>query len=382
MALLVPAPVGPGDVAGPLGRGVLRGHGAGPGRRSHDEPGRIDVRGEGQARPVGRPGDLADALVRPGPDAPRRAARDGHEVQGGGRVVVGRVGPDEGHGPAVGADPRPRIADRAAGQDPRPRHGPARRPAGWRRDGRGSGCRGSSGGPRPPRRPSGARSSSSTTTIERMSAGVIGGALRRLGMGGRIAAALRFGHAHPADRDRPPAPRSGGRRRARRRHARRRPRVDAHQPRPAVPAEPRGRRRRPRRPSARAAPCRPRSRSTTGRCSSVWKPSALEALATAPAGSVRKAARPSLAVALAEGGWAATTVSATMIAAHAAGIRVFATGGIGGVHRGAVAGHVRHLVRPPGAGPDARWPSCAPDPRPSWTCRPRSSTWRRRACRC
>ena len=63
---------------------------------------------------------------------------------------------------------------------------------------------------------------------------------------------------------------------------------------------------------------------------------ALEALVTAPAGSVRKAARPSLAVALAEGGWAATTVSATMIAAHAAGIRVFATGGIGGVHRGAL----------------------------------------------
>ncbi len=63
---------------------------------------------------------------------------------------------------------------------------------------------------------------------------------------------------------------------------------------------------------------------------------ALEALATAPAGSVRKAARPSLAIALAEGGWAATTVSATMIAAHAAGIQVFATGGIGGVHRGAL----------------------------------------------
>ncbi len=62
---------------------------------------------------------------------------------------------------------------------------------------------------------------------------------------------------------------------------------------------------------------------------------ALLALATAPGGSVRKAARPSLAVALASGGWAATTVSATMIAAHAAGIRVFATGGIGGVHRGA-----------------------------------------------
>jgi pseudouridine-5'-phosphate glycosidase len=65
---------------------------------------------------------------------------------------------------------------------------------------------------------------------------------------------------------------------------------------------------------------------------------ALEGLATAPEGSVRKAARPTLAVALADGGWAATTVSATMIAAHAAGIRVFATGGIGGVHRGALAG--------------------------------------------
>lgn len=62
---------------------------------------------------------------------------------------------------------------------------------------------------------------------------------------------------------------------------------------------------------------------------------ALVALATAPGGSVRKAARPSLAAALAGGGWAATTVSATMIAAAAAGIRVFATGGIGGVHRGA-----------------------------------------------
>jgi pseudouridine-5'-phosphate glycosidase len=63
---------------------------------------------------------------------------------------------------------------------------------------------------------------------------------------------------------------------------------------------------------------------------------ALVALATAPVGSVRKAARPSLAMAIHEGGWAATTVSATMIAAHAAGIRVFATGGIGGVHRGAL----------------------------------------------
>ncbi len=62
----------------------------------------------------------------------------------------------------------------------------------------------------------------------------------------------------------------------------------------------------------------------------------LMALATAPAGSVRKAARPSLGPALLSTDWAATTVSATMIAAHAAGITVFATGGIGGVHRGAL----------------------------------------------
>jgi pseudouridine-5'-phosphate glycosidase len=61
----------------------------------------------------------------------------------------------------------------------------------------------------------------------------------------------------------------------------------------------------------------------------------LEELAKAPAGSVVKAARPNLAAALSVPGWAATTVSATMIAAAAAGITVFATGGIGGVHRGA-----------------------------------------------
>ncbi|MGC8634910.1 MAG: pseudouridine-5'-phosphate glycosidase [Candidatus Limnocylindrales bacterium] len=67
----------------------------------------------------------------------------------------------------------------------------------------------------------------------------------------------------------------------------------------------------------------------------------LETLATVS--GVAKVARPTLAAALARGGWGATTVSATMIAAHAAGIRVFATGGIGGVHRGALAG--------PGGGP-------------------------------
>jgi pseudouridine-5'-phosphate glycosidase len=52
------------------------------------------------------------------------------------------------------------------------------------------------------------------------------------------------------------------------------------------------------------------------------------------ASGVMKASRATLAQALAGGGWAGTTVSATMIAAALAGIRVFATGGIGGVHRG------------------------------------------------
>jgi pseudouridine-5'-phosphate glycosidase len=47
-----------------------------------------------------------------------------------------------------------------------------------------------------------------------------------------------------------------------------------------------------------------------------------------------KVSRQNLAAALGSGGWCGTTVSATMIAAHRAGIRVFATGGIGGVHRG------------------------------------------------
>jgi pseudouridylate synthase len=60
----------------------------------------------------------------------------------------------------------------------------------------------------------------------------------------------------------------------------------------------------------------------------------LEILATAK--DVMKAARPSLSLAVASGGWAATTVSATMIVAYAAGIEVFATGGIGGVHHGAL----------------------------------------------
>ncbi|MCX5516040.1 pseudouridine-5-phosphate glycosidase [Kaistia algarum] len=51
--------------------------------------------------------------------------------------------------------------------------------------------------------------------------------------------------------------------------------------------------------------------------------------------NVMKLSRADLAFALATGRPGATTVAATMIAAHLAGIRIFATGGIGGVHRGA-----------------------------------------------
>ena len=57
----------------------------------------------------------------------------------------------------------------------------------------------------------------------------------------------------------------------------------------------------------------------------------IESLARDP--KVRKASRRDLAVAIAQKQTAATTVAATMTLAHQAGIRVFATGGIGGVHR-------------------------------------------------
>ena len=48
-----------------------------------------------------------------------------------------------------------------------------------------------------------------------------------------------------------------------------------------------------------------------------------------------KASRRDLAVLCARGADGATTVTTTMMIAHMAGIRIFATGGIGGVHRGA-----------------------------------------------
>ena len=59
----------------------------------------------------------------------------------------------------------------------------------------------------------------------------------------------------------------------------------------------------------------------------------LEALAKAK--GVAKLSRADMAACIASGGTGATTVAATMIAARLAGIHVFATGGIGGVHKGA-----------------------------------------------
>jgi len=67
---------------------------------------------------------------------------------------------------------------------------------------------------------------------------------------------------------------------------------------------------------------------------------------------VAKLSRADLAQCLATGGTGATTVAATMIAARAAGIDVFATGGIGGVHRGVettfdVSADLHELARTP-----------------------------------
>lgn len=63
------------------------------------------------------------------------------------------------------------------------------------------------------------------------------------------------------------------------------------------------------------------------------EPAELESLAQTQ--GALKLSRADLAAALAMGATGATTVAATMICAARAGIKVFATGGIGGVHRGA-----------------------------------------------
>lgn len=70
-----------------------------------------------------------------------------------------------------------------------------------------------------------------------------------------------------------------------------------------------------------------------GRCHIGLDPSQLELLASDP--DVHKATTRDLPWLIATGSHGATTVAATMRLAALAGIRVFATGGIGGVHRGA-----------------------------------------------
>lgn len=75
-------------------------------------------------------------------------------------------------------------------------------------------------------------------------------------------------------------------------------------------------------------------------------------LALGRAKGVAKLSRADLAACLAGGGTGATTVAATMICAHLAGIEVFATGGIGGVHRGAeqsfdISADLRELAETP-----------------------------------
>src|SRR5438874_3434303 len=60
-----------------------------------------------------------------------------------------------------------------------------------------------------------------------------------------------------------------------------------------------------------------------------------EVLQLGTAGHVQKVSRRDLAVTLATGKLGATTVAGTMLCASMAGICFFATGGIGGVHRGA-----------------------------------------------
>ena len=68
--------------------------------------------------------------------------------------------------------------------------------------------------------------------------------------------------------------------------------------------------------------------------------------------AVTKASRRDLAVLCARGADGATTVTTTMMIAHMAGIQIFATGGIGGVHRGAettmdISADLEELARTP-----------------------------------
>ena len=88
-----------------------------------------------------------------------------------------------------------------------------------------------------------------------------------------------------------------------------------------------------------------------GRLKAGLSPEEIDYLGKTGAG-VTKASRRDLPVLVAQGKDGATTVTTTMIIAHMAGIRVFATGGIGGVHRGAettmdISADLEELARTP-----------------------------------
>ena len=88
-----------------------------------------------------------------------------------------------------------------------------------------------------------------------------------------------------------------------------------------------------------------------GRLKAGLSPEEIDYLGKTGAG-VTKASRRDLPILAAQGKDGATTVTTTMIIAHMAGIQVFATGGIGGVHRGAettmdISADLEELARTP-----------------------------------
>ena len=96
--------------------------------------------------------------------------------------------------------------------------------------------------------------------------------------------------------------------------------------------------------------------------------------------AVTKASRRDLSVLVAQGADGATTVTTTMMIAHMAGIKIFATGGIGGVHRGAettmdISADLEEL------GQTDVMVVCA-GAKPFWTSRSPWSIWRPRGCLC
>ncbi len=99
-----------------------------------------------------------------------------------------------------------------------------------------------------------------------------------------------------------------------------------------------------------AVPCH--HRHPGGRLKAGLSPAEIEYLGK-QGQKVTKASRRDLSVLVAQGADGATTVATTMMIAHMAGIKLFATGGIGGGPPGG-GDHHGHLRRPGGAGSDRR----------------------------